>query len=411
MRTKKATLLLTLSLTALALPAAAQERAVDVDPRGYLYGTVTTRNGNEYTGLLRWGTEEAFWDDLFNSSKTELPYLKEHGSAEDRRSRIRVFGFTIGYRWDEVSSSRVFISRFGDIEAIRPLSGDEAEVVMKNGEVYRIDGASNDVGATVVVQDESLGDVELEWKKIERITFRQAPKSARPRAYRLYGVLTTRDETFEGWIQWDSQECESLDKLDGDSEDGDLSIAMGKIRSIEKAGSKGSHVELQDGRRILLEGSNDVDESIRGIFVEDERYGRVKVSWDAFERVEFRETGKSGRSYDDYKPAGKLRGSVTDTEGGTFKGTLVFDLDEAEGWEMLNGSRNDVEYYIPFQLIRSVEPQRGDASLVKLKNGTELRLEDGQDVAERNAGVIVLTEPGSTENYVPWSRVRQVAFD
>ena len=42
---------------------------------------------------------------------------------------------------------------------------------------------------------------------------------------------------------------------------------------------------LKDGRRLLLDGSNDVNSSNRGIYVEDERFGRVRVKWDAFDSV------------------------------------------------------------------------------------------------------------------------------
>ena len=61
------------ALAALAafLPPAA--RAASGPHQGFLYGTVETRSGASYTGLLRWGREEAFWDDLFNATKPDEP--------------------------------------------------------------------------------------------------------------------------------------------------------------------------------------------------------------------------------------------------------------------------------------------------------------------------------------------------
>ena len=41
---------------------------------GRIHGTVTTHAGTRATGLIRWGGEEAFWDDLFQSAKRELPF-------------------------------------------------------------------------------------------------------------------------------------------------------------------------------------------------------------------------------------------------------------------------------------------------------------------------------------------------
>ena len=38
---------------------------------GFIYGKITMDNGNTYQGTIRWGDEEAFWDDMFNSTKDE----------------------------------------------------------------------------------------------------------------------------------------------------------------------------------------------------------------------------------------------------------------------------------------------------------------------------------------------------
>jgi hypothetical protein len=406
MNTKR-TLILILGLALLGPVAAAAEKA---GPHGYLYGTVETESGHEYTGLLRWGTEETFWDDLFNSTKKELPYLDEHRQEKRRRNRIKIFGITVGYRWDEMTASRMYIARFGDIQEIEVVRGDKIKVTMKGGEIFTMEGGSNDIGATITVLDDSLGVVKLEWDRIERIVFKPTPSSVRPPAYRLYGAVETEEGKFEGHIQWDVQECLSTDELDGETDDGDLSIQMSRIKAIEKRNRNGSFVELKDGRKMVLEGTNDVDSSLRGIHVEDPRYGRVKISWDAFERVEFREVDHSGRGYGDYGPARQLRGTVTDYNGHTHSGDLVFDLDEMRSWELLNGDLGGVAFYIPFELIRSVEPQRGDESKVELKNGEVLMLRDGQDVSESNDGVVVLHENGR-EAYLPWDEVQRIVFD
>ena len=42
----------------------------------YIYGTVVTIDDEEYTGQIRWGKEEAFWFDMFNSSKRKNENLK-----------------------------------------------------------------------------------------------------------------------------------------------------------------------------------------------------------------------------------------------------------------------------------------------------------------------------------------------
>ena len=386
------------------------ENAGAAEADGFLYGTVLTDGGRRYTGVLRWGGEEAFWDDLFNGEKSKLPYIDRLPEDQRKRREIKVLGLRISYDWDEEAVGRQFIARFGDLQEIRPLSGEKVDVKMKGGTTYRLDDGSNDIGATISVQDPEVGAVEIEWKKIESIEFAATPAGLKPEARRLYGEVTSENGVFRGFIQWDSQECLSTDKLDGDSEDGKLSLEMGRIRSIEKKSRSSSTIEMKDGRKFDLRGSNDVDSSIRGILVEDERFGRVKIPWDSFRRVEFRAGQGSGRPYDDYKQGAPLRGTVTDQEGKIWKGRLVFDLDESESWEMLNGDRHGIEYNMPMAMVRSIAPRDQDTSTVTLREGRELRLEDSQDVTESNAGVLVIPD-GGTERYVSWDKVQRIDFE
>ncbi len=380
------------------------------DSAGFLYGTVDTDSGNSYTGFLRWGTEEAFWDDHFNSTKDNLEYADRRSKGDRDRERIKIFGVTIGFRGHSWTHSRVLTLRFGDIRQIEPSRSDRAKVTLKNGRVLDLDGGSNDMGASITVLDATLGEVQLRWRDIDRIVFSAAPASAEPPATRLYGKVKSRAGDFQGYVQWDLQECLSTDELDGESEDGDMSIQMGRIKAIEKRNRNGAYVELRDGRRLLLEDTNDVDHSIDGIFVEDPRFGRVELDWQTFERVDFEVPETSGKGYDDYPPARPITGKVTDEQGRSYSGKIVYDLDEAETWEMLHGELNDVEYNIPFDLVRSIEPASRDSSRVVLKNGLELELEDTQDVSDSNDGVLVIGDDGE-ETYISWRDVKLIELD
>jgi hypothetical protein len=397
----------------LLLPAATalSAPAESTKAEGFLYGTVTTDAGRRYTGVLRWGDEEAFWDDLFNGTKAKLPYMDRLPEDQRKSKDVKVFGVRISYDWDGDVSGRQFMSRFGDLREIRPLHGEKVDVKMKSGTTLRLEGGSNDIGASIRVQDPEAGDVDIDWKEIDRIVFEPTPAKLPPEARRLYGKVTTADGVFRGFVQWDSDECLSTDKLDGESEDGKLSLEMGRIRSIEKKSRNSSRVEMADGRTFDLRGTNDVDSSIRGIFVEDERFGRVKISWDAFRSVEFRDGHGTGRSYADYRRGTPLRGSITDVHGKTWKGKVVFDLDETESWEMLNGNRRGVEYDVPFEMIRSIEPHDAESTTVLLRDGNELRLEESQDVTESNSGVLIFPDGGGEERYVPWDEVRRIEIE
>ena len=181
---------------------------------------------------------------------------------------------------------------------------------------------------------------------------------------------------------------------------------MGTIQTIERYGRSASRVTLNDGRELVLDGTNDVNDDNRGVLVEDERYGRIEIPWDEFRATELREPTGSGRGYTEYGEAKTLQGTVTTKDGESIQGPLVFDLDEQESWEVLNGSLNEVEFNIPFAMIASIEPQGRHGAEITLRNGETLELEDGQDVTDRNDGLALVVDGG--ERYLEWSTIRRI---
>ena len=399
-----------LALAACLLPAIALA-AGGTDTQGFIYGKVTMRSDTVYEGVLRWnGDEEAFWGDLFNGSKEERPYLDEipdRARRRDRRDGIRVLGIRIG---SYASSGRSFVARFGDIAKIETDRGD-AILTMKDGEEIEIDGSgTNDIGSRIDVWDNEVGQVKLDWDRIDVIEFMPTPAGIKVPGTRLHGKVETEEGVFEGFIQWDKEECLSIDELDGDSRDGGMSIEMGKIKSIERRSSRSSDVTLWNGRTFELRGSNDVNSENRGIYVEDPRYGRVLVEWDAFESVHFSEAGPSGPAYEDFQPGWPLRGTVTESGGKTHSGRIVYDIDEEYSWEMLNGDQRDLEFNIPFALVKSIKPRGSDSSRVTLKGDVEVVLDDVADVSDSNAGLLVIDADGDSE-YIAWDDIERIDFD
>lgn len=406
---------------------------------GFIYGTITTNSGNSHTGLIRWGDEEAFWDDVFHSAKEELPFAQYGRQARDEAADRwwKVLGDKIEDAMGMEPISRVFAARFGDIETIEVTGGSGALVTMRGGTTYRVSGYANDVGGTVTVDQEEVdsvvttttrvnshsnnvggtatvddpaaGSVEIAWKNIKKITFASSPEGTEPKASRLFGTVRTNAGDFTGFIQWDEDECLSLDELDGDTEDGRMSIPLGTVASIEKSPRSGARVVLVDGRELQLDGTNDVDSSNRGVFIEDPRFGRVRVDWSAFRRLDLQTPDGSGRSYGDFDAQWRLRGTVTDTSGKRHAGAIVYDLDEGESWELFNGGHGGISYLIPFSRLSSLERRSGSSVLVTLEGGGELRLDEDQDVSKSNAGVVVIPD-SSGEVFVPWNELRQIDF-
>ena len=227
--------------------------------------------------------------------------------------------------------------------------------------------------------------------------------------------MRTRQGDFTGFVQWDREECVGSDELDGHTADGKLSLRFDTLRSIARRSRDSSLVTLLDGREIVLSGTREVGHDNRGIYVDDRRYGRVLISWDAFERVDF-SPGGSGPAYGDFPPGRPLMGSVTTRDGRRLAGRLVYDLDESETTETLDAPSQGVDYTIPFGLIASIVPPGREEhgarrARVTLQSGEELQLERTGDLGKGNAGLLIFVDGRQRPEYVPWTDVGQVDLD
>lgn len=385
----------------------------------YIYGKVTTKDNNEYTGQIRWGKEEAFWFDYFNSSKSKNENLKYLSDDElvtlNKDSRKGNNVWSIGWNNNSYGSdkdhSHVFACQFGDIKSIDVKGGDRVVVNLKNGDQMKLDGGSNDIGAEVQVNDQDFGNIKLDWDNIDKVEFMKTPSNLdNPYGEPLYGIVTTEQGTFEGFVQWDHDERLGKDELNGDTWDGELDIDFDKIKSIKKNYS-GCEVTLNSGRTIDLTGSNDVDHDNRGIIVNNPKYGRVDIRWDQFEHVTFvSNTFSNTQHYNDFDGDKALKGSVETKDGEIYEGELVYDLDEQYTLETLNGMHDEIEYFIPFTKVKKITPINREESEVQLKNSTKLILSDKVDVNERNDGILV-QQSKNQYKYVPWKEVRLVSFN
>jgi hypothetical protein len=408
--TLRTILRLVLLLGAAVLANASEAGAPALDARGFLYGRITLGNGTVYEGRLRWGEEEAFWGDFFDAAKDGSPYARY--VPDNARESVKLFGLPVGIRRSE-EETRALAARFGDLRRIEIAGGRLATVLFKSGTRYVVKDGSNDVGsdAKITVWDGRAGEHEVVWKEIRSIDFLPVPAGVTVPVFRLRGTVRTENETFQGFIQWDQDECLSSDELDGRSQGGKVSLPMGDIRSIEQRNGQSVNVVLRNGRTLVVEGTNDVSEGNRGIYVNDPRFGRVLVHWNSFRRVDFDPPGGSGPAYTDFRPGRPLFGKVSTADGNVVRGRLVYDLDEADTMEFLNGWHDNIEYNIPFARIASLLPEKGDATRVVLKEGRELRLDETADVDSDNAGILIF-EPGQkAPQYLRWSAVRRIDFE
>jgi len=429
-------------LVLLALAAGRRAREQDVDPaaaaspaidpstaaavtataaaahQGFLYGRIHTVVGATYEGRLRWGgDEEAFWGDYFNGFKDENPWAA-HVPLErlpTERRPIEILGFEIAHRERPIDLGRFFMARFGDIARIEARGFDDVRVTLKSGTVFDLDRLSaSDFDDGVRVWDGRRGVVDLDSRLIRTIELLPTARlDAAPD--RLHGTVRVRQGEFTGFVQWHREACVGSDELDGDTAGGELGLRFDAIRSIARRSRDSALVTLLDGSEIVLSGTREVGHGNRGVYVDDRRYGRVLVSWDAFERIDF-SPGGSGPAHGDFPPGRPLTGSVTTRAGRRLAGRLVYDLDESETTETLDAPSQGVDYTIPFGLIASIvvpgrEERGARRASVTLQSGEELQLELTGDLGPGNAGVLIFVDGGQRPEYVPWTEVEQVDFD
>ena len=382
--------------------------------RGFLYGRVTGADGTVYEGRLRFGgDEEAFWDDAFNGYKAENPWAMRVGPERlTEEQPVEIFGVHLATREVQVDLERPFLARFGDIARI-DTGSDGLRVTLKNGSVFDLDRFNaDDVADGLRVWDDEHGVVDLAERGIRAIDFLPTPPLGDPPA-RLHGTVRTSRGTFTGFVQWDMVECMGSDELVGVSDGGEVRFPFGEIASIERMSADSARVTLDDGREVVMAGTRKVTGANRGVSVEDPRFGRVLIRWNAFERVDFEPSRSSGPGYDDFPAGSDLAGRVTTRDGRRLTGRLVYDLDESLSTDTLDAPDGGVSYTIPFDLVASIEPSAGAGETIRvtLRGGEALRLDPRGDLGEGNAGMLVFEAGGGDPVYVPWKEIARIELD
>ena len=386
---------------------------LNAQDEGFIYGKVTTIDGEVYTGQIRWGKEEAYWTDLFNGNKEDndnYRYLTRNERNDLRDRGRRDWNWSWNSRGRDYETTHEFQAAFGDISKIEISRRSEVELTMRNGEEIFVENGSNDFGAEITVMDDELGKMKFKWSRVETVEFMNTPKSLNSKLGDvIYGTVEYYGGELTGVIQWDHDERLSTDVLDGETRDSDMSIEFGKLKSIERDRG-GSQVVTQSGRELYLRGTNDVNSSNKGIIVTTD-FGRVDIPWREFKKVTFSEAPSSIKTYSDYSGLKKLSGTVVTTDGETLTGEIIYDLDEEYTFEMLQGKDDDVEYIIPFSSIKKIVPRNYDNSNITLKNGTEVMLSESRDVSEDNDGVLVFTNGKGDPTYIAWEDVKEITFN
>ena len=225
-----------------------------------LYGTLTTRRGDEYTGWVTWDVDEIFPDDILD------------GDEGRRKRKIE----------------------FGKIKAIERYSSSGATVFLASGDEVLL-RESNDVDDSnrgIMIADLGFGQVRVPWDEFDRLEFKAPPSKPSYKDFdggkELQGTVTTEDgESYTGMIRWDNDEEFSWELLDGEADGLEFDIEMGLIKNIEKRSRRRANVTVWDGRTFRLGDSNDVDDDNKGIYIHTSGGEDIYVDWEEFEKIEF----------------------------------------------------------------------------------------------------------------------------
>ncbi len=154
-------------------------------------------------------------------------------------------------------------------------------------------------------------------------------------------------------------------------------------------------------------GSNDVAKGHRGVIVMNREFPAFDIPWTEFDKITFSDNADGGLlSFSDFNNPKELSARVKTRDGSTMAGRLVFDLDEAFDFELLQGKEGEFEYTIPFRNIRKITAKSAHRSIIELTSGKTVTLDDAQDIGDRNQGLLIFKESNSV--YIPWSEVESI---
>ena len=381
----------------------------------FLYGEILLKSGESIKGQIRWGNEELMWDDMFMGFKDGAPFNSERRLAVKENQQNSVFShfnFDFMQLWENRGqfTRYNFKCQFGDIHKIKVISDNKARVYFKNGQRIQVSKSQeNDIGETIHIYSYTGLEQQVSWGNIDIIQFLPFPEGrANFLGEPIYGKVETTNGIFEGFLAWDREERVGSDRLGGYKDGQKEDIPFGLLKRIDIEGD-GCQVTLKSGEVLLLRDYPDVNNENEGILVKREGLGNVLIHWEELISVEFIEPKLKPLYYRDFFITHYLQGTVTDKNGNTFLGRIVYDIDEYLSLEVLDGTQNNVEYYIPFKYISTIKKQNSNYTKVCLKSGAELLLSEHADVNADNQGIIIEAY-GRKNLYVSWRELKFVNF-
>jgi|GEM_PF-1090102 len=390
------------------------------NPEPIMFGTVTHSNGESTTGSLRWGDQETFLSDIFNGEKLMTTGI-EHLSADEKeqlidhqpgpKARIGDLEITFKSFFSKEIDMPLFNVPFGAIKRIDHKDG-VFTITLHDGSSFQSNDEHNDTRDDIYVLSTEGQTSEFEIEDLSSIVFSAAPTDAKSFDKGIYGTVTSEIGTFQGRIMWDKDERTMDKELDGNDESQEHEIKFAQIKSIEKVNNgNASKVQLKDGKTLTLNGTNDVNNSNRGIWIDNPDLGRIEISWQQFSQLNIESVDVDWLTFDDYVTQAKqLSGTVVLHDDKQIKAkALTFDLNQQSEAELLHVDVNGSNRQIPLKLIETITKKHDQAVELRLRDQSQLLAHGNRSVTQENNGLMVLAD--DQNKWYPWKLIKAIILD
>ncbi|WP_200979544.1 hypothetical protein [Echinicola sp. 20G] len=228
-----------------------------------LYGTLTTRTGYSYQGLIKWDLNEHLDDQYLDG--------------------ISIDGKRIRYH-------------FYDVKSIRPKNRGSLIQLQSEKEIY-LHSKSNVTNENkgILVRNPQWGQINLRWGDFKSAIFTPYTKNSGfaytdfPIPATLQGRVSLKDNrSLEGQIFFDLDEQWDIETLDGWGQGGGLrQVPFRLIDKIYPVSNTHSAVILRGGEKIVLGDRSDVNDQNWGIMVQTKNDDFHYVPWSQLRQIEF----------------------------------------------------------------------------------------------------------------------------
>ena len=390
------------------------------NPEPIIYGTITEKNGETTTGSIRWGDQETFLSDIFNGrklthvgiehlSEDEVDELKDHQSGP--KASIGSLQITFKSFFGKELKPPYFNVHFGALKSLEVVDNKGLfKATLHDGTTILSDDRANDLTDEIYVMTPEGEQSEFDWDELSRIDFSKAPENAKTWGDGIYGTVTTENGTYPGRIMWDKDERLTDEELDGEDDSESHEIKFADILSIEKDDNH-SIVVLRDGRELRLTGTNDVNRSNRGIWVDNPETGRVEISWKEFKKLDIQPVQIDWLDFDDYVALHKpLTATVNLKDGETLPADqLVYDLNHQSSAELLYTDIDGHHHQMPLRLVKKMSVKNKHALELLMVDQTTKTAHGDRSVTFENNG-LVASHQGKYQ-WVKWQEVESISFD